>query len=131
MPGFLDSLSKIEILPNCIAARSSRTVRMGCRELIPIFCANCGADGGAILQTDFERVKNWAFYLCDPCAEKWSPLVDQAIVPDELFWSAVREASVELYGRELAIEEQVEVLKDENAPLTRLAKDRLLFHRNT
>lgn len=77
-----------------------------------------------VLETDMERVKNFAFYLCEPCAEKWSPLADYAIAPDELFWQKVRDAQLENFGRELTESEMAEALKDDTHILTKLAKDR-------
>jgi len=117
--------TKSDILPNCIATRSEKTVvcANGIKWL-PLFCANCGKDGGLVMETEFDRVKNWAFFLCDPCAEKWSPLVDHALAPDEVFWKKVREAQLEAFGRELTDVELVEALKDDNHILTKLSKDR-------
>jgi hypothetical protein len=114
-----------ELLPNCIATRSERTiVWANGMKWIPIFCANCGKDGGQVLEGDWERVKNFAFYLCDPCAEKWSPLANMAISPDEAFWRKVRTAQIEEFGRELTPEEIVEALKDGEHILSKLARDR-------
>jgi len=113
------------VLPNSIAVRSQKTVVWpNGMKWIPLFCANCGKDGGLVLENEWDRVKNWAFYLCDPCAERWSPLVDMALAPDEVFWKKVREAQLEAYGRELTNAELVEALKDDNHILTKLAKDR-------
>jgi hypothetical protein len=120
--------TKTEILPNCIAQRSEKTVVWANgMKWIPIFCANCGCDGGQVLETDWERVNNWAFYLCEACAEKWSPLVDHALAPDELFWKKVREAQIEAFGRELTDIEIIEALKDDSHVLSTLAKDRHQF----
>ena len=87
---------------------------------VPIFCANCGAPGGWVP----EESTTFAFYLCNPCAEKWSPLAGTMAVPDEVFWQKVKDAQIEKYGRELTAPEVVEALKDENSILTKLAKDR-------
>lgn len=120
--------TKTEILPNCIAQRSEKTiVWANGMEWIPIFCANCPRDGGMVLKTDWERVNNWAFYLCELCAEKWSPLVDYALAPDEAFWQKVKAAQIEAFGRELTDIEIVEALKDENHILSKLAKERHEF----
>ncbi len=91
---------------------------------IPMFCANCGKEGGMVLETDWDRVKNFAFYLCEPCAEKWSPLADTAIAPDEAFWQKLHEVQLEEFGRELTSAEIVEALKDDANVLSKLCKDR-------
>lgn len=114
-----------EILPNCIAQRTEKTiVWANGMKWIPVFCANCGTDRGLVLESEWERVKNFAFALCDPCAEKWSPLVDTYIAPDEAFWKKIHDAQMEAFGRDLTPEEIVEALKDDNHILTKLCKDR-------
>lgn len=92
--------------------------------MVRIFCANCGHDGGLVPEDNC----NFAFYLCDPCAEKWSPLVDTMLVPDELFWQKVKQEQMEKYGRELTGAELAEILKDDSNPLTKLCKDRKDFN---
>lgn len=91
---------------------------------VPLFCGNCHKDSGTFVP---EENCNFAFYLCNPCAEKWSPLVDTYVVPDEVFWKKVHEEQIEKYGRELEPFELVEALKDDNNPLTKLCKDRPNF----
>jgi hypothetical protein len=56
-------------------------------EMSPIYCNNCGKDGGLVSAENM----TFAFWLCDPCAEKWSPMVGTYTVPDEVFWQMVRE----------------------------------------
>lgn len=113
------------VLPNSIAQRSTKhVIWANGMKWLPTFCANCGKEGGLVLETDLDRIKNFAFYLCVPCAEKWSPLADTAIAPDEIFWQKVHEAQMENFGRELTTEELVEALKDDNHILTKLTKDR-------
>lgn len=114
-----------DILPNCIAQRSEKTVVWpNGQKWIQLSCGNCGKDGGLVLEVDYDRAKNFAFYLCEPCAEKWSPLVDTYMAPDEAFWQKIRDAQMEEFGRELTPMEIVEALKDDNHILTKLCKDR-------
>lgn len=87
---------------------------------VPIFCANCGADGGFIP----EQGPAFAFYLCDPCAEIWSPLAGTLAVPDEVFWEKIKQEQIERYGRELSGDEVAEALKDPQHVLSKLTKDR-------
>lgn len=95
---------------------------------VPIFCANCGVDGGLVLASDWERVKTFAFYLCDErrndCAAKWSPLVDTRLAPDEVFWEKIQQAQLEAFGRQLTAPEIIEALKDETHILAKLARER-------
>jgi hypothetical protein len=114
-----------DVLPNCIAQRNERSiVSANGMKWLPIFCANCGKDGGLVLETDWSRVKNFAFYLCDPCTEKWSPMADVALVPDQVFWQKIHEAQLEAFGRDLTEAEIVEALRDDDHILTKLCKDR-------
>lgn len=115
----------VDLLPNCIAERSERSiVWSNGMEWLPIFCANCGKDGGMVLKVDWERVKNFAFYLCEPCAERWAPLTNMSIAPDEAFWRRVHDVQIEQFGRELTDAELVEALKDGDHVLTKLCRDR-------
>jgi hypothetical protein len=114
-----------DILPNCIALRNEKSVVWGNgMKWLPTFCANCGKEGGMVLQTDWERVKNFAFYLCDPCADKWAPMANTGLAPDEVFWRKLHEAQLEAFGRDLTEEEIVEALRDDESIITKLVKDR-------
>lgn len=113
-------MTTAEILPSSVPL-VARNVRMRAGvPWVPIFCANCGADGGWVP----EASANFAFYLCVPCAEKWAPLAATMLVPDEVFWASVKDAQLEHDGRELATTEVVESLKDGSHYLAKLAKDR-------
>lgn len=114
-----------DILPNCIAQRSEKTIVWpNGQKLLPLFCANCGKEGGLVFEIDWDRVKNFAFYLCDPCGEKWSHLADVALSPDEVFWKTIHEIQLDEFGRDLTDAELVEALKDDNHILTKVCKDR-------
>ena len=86
---------------------------------IPIFCANCGADGGFVPQENC----NFAFYLCTKCCEQWGGLAGTYTVPEEVFWAKVREAQMEKFQRLLNPLEQIEALKDEHHVLAKLARE--------
>jgi hypothetical protein len=86
---------------------------------VPIFCANCGKPGGYVPSENC----TFAFYLCNPCAEKWSPLAGTLAVPDEVFWQKVKDAQIEKYGRELTAAEIQAALADQESVLAKLAKD--------
>lgn len=91
--------------------------------MVPIYCANCGSDGGFVPEAAV-LCKQFAFYLCEPCAEKWSPLVDTLCVPDEVVWELAKQEQLEREGRELTPAEIVEALKDEGHYLSKIAKER-------
>lgn len=108
------------LLPTSIARETKNVIFRGGIPWVPIFCANCGKDGGLVP----EETKQFAFYLCLPCADKWSPQVDTMMVPDEVFWEEVKQAQLERMGREMTALEVMEALKDPNHFLSKLAKDR-------
>ena len=86
---------------------------------LKIFCANCGADGGSVLENDYD----FAFYLCDPCADKWGPIAGTYMEPDSVFWEKVKQAQLEKFGRELQPQEIAEELKNEHSIISKLARE--------
>ena len=86
---------------------------------LKIFCANCGTDGGSILENDYD----FAFYLCDPCAVKYGEIAGTYSEPDAVFWEKLKHAQIEKYGRELAPNEFSEELKDGHSIISKLSKD--------
>ena len=93
-----------------------------------LFCANCGTDGGRVM--DDQLGSNFAFYLCEPCAETYGPIVGTYTEPDHEFWSRVLHEQIQKYGRVLSPDEQVEVLKDDHSTLAKLAKDKPDFSKS-
>jgi hypothetical protein len=87
---------------------------------VQIYCANCGKEGGFVPEENC----NFAFYICDPCAEKLGPLTGCYMEPDAVFWKKVNDAMIEKYGRVLEVPEIIEALKDENHMLSKLARER-------
>lgn len=87
---------------------------------IPIYCANCGKDGGLVPEENMTFV----FYLCTPCADKWGAIAGTYMEPDTAFWEKVKQAQLEKYGRELTAPEIVEELKNDDSVLSKLAKDK-------
>ena len=109
-------------LPDCRTKNVKSVVRLGALNWRPIFCANCGADGGLVPEAPENC--NFAFYLCDKCYELHGQVEGTYAEPDSIFWEKVKQAQLEKFGRELAPEEQIEALKDENHILSKLAKER-------
>lgn len=108
------------ILPNSIPKVTRGRIFRAGLAWIPIFCANCGAPGGHVVEGSYD----FAFWLCVPCAEKWEPLAGTYMIPDEVFWAKVKAAQLEAFGRELTVPEIIEALKDEHHVLSKLARER-------
>jgi hypothetical protein len=85
-----------------------------------LFCANCGVDAGRVLKTDLPS--DFAFAQCDECAKDY-PIEGIYVEPDYAFTENVIQEQMETYGRMLTPQEQVEVLKDGNSTLAKLARD--------
>lgn len=111
-----------DVLPSSVPRKHS-TVFIGGVAYVRIACANCGKPGGAVPEP---MVASGGFvcYLCDGCAERWSPLVGTMLMPDEVFWARAREVQLEVAGREMTPAEILRALEDPSHPLSKLARDR-------
>ena len=113
-----------EILPDSRMKNPTRAVRDRFAGFglnwIPIYCANCGADGGLVPEENCD----FAFYLCQPCADRWGKIAGTMMVPDEVFFARVKSVQIEKYGRELTPPEVLMELQDESSVLSKLAKER-------
>jgi len=72
-------------LPNCLPVRRKIDLSISSHGLnwFYLFCANCGADGGRVLETELGN--EFAFYLCNSCAEKHGEIAGTYLVPDDAF----------------------------------------------
>ena len=108
-------------------ARTITTVRGAvCRAGVwhqPLYCANCGADGGLVPEAE----TTFAFYLCKPCFEAYGAIAGTYAVPDEVFWARVLEETRQSDGRALTPAEMVAALADPDSVLSRLARDRAVL----
>jgi hypothetical protein len=85
-----------------------------------IYCANCGADCGGVPEENCD----FAFWLCNNCAERHGAIADTYMMPDEVYWAKVSEFQLEKYGRHLTPQELEQALDDPTHPLHRLARER-------
>lgn len=118
-------MSQIEILPNSLTStpKVDFNLSRNGQTWLYLFCANCGADGGRVLETDVPNAEQFAFYLCNPCAEKHGNIPGTMMVPDEIILQKIREAQFEEYGRLLTGEEIYSELQDESSPMSKLKKE--------
>ena len=80
-----------------------------------------------MLKTDVPNREEFAFYLCQPCADKYGSVAGTWAEPDALFWQKVKEAQWEREGRELTPREILEKLDDPHSYLNKLVGDRNTF----
>lgn len=74
-----------------------------------------------------ENECDFAFYLCESCAEKYGQLDGVEMIPDEVWFARIRDAQLEEHGRELSVPELVRELDDLDSPMSKLARDRAAF----
>jgi hypothetical protein len=82
-------------LPDCRTREPKGAVNHLGYSWISIFCANCGRFGGKVPEDN----KEFAFYLCNACADKLPPIEGLYYEPDEEYWQRVHAAQMEKYGR--------------------------------
>ncbi len=87
---------------------------------VPVYCANCGCDGGVVP----EENTTYIFYLCNGCADKHGRIEGTYAEPDAIFWEKVKQAQVEKYGRELTAPEVARALDEKGGPLALLAREK-------
>jgi hypothetical protein len=120
-------MSTPDILPNCLL----KTPKSDCSISAPysgsswfyLFCANCGADGGRVMDTFLPA--QYAFYLCDECAEKWGEVAGCTATPDDVFQQKVHQAMLEKYGHCLTEIEVLKELDDPSSVISKLEKEGL------
>ena len=107
-----------DILPDC-RSQHKQIISCGIAGLWePVFCANCGADGGMVpIGTTF------LFYLCNICAETYGQIAGTMQMPDEVFFANLAEEQLLRYGYYLTYEEWGKVGEDLSHPLWTLLRE--------
>jgi hypothetical protein len=86
-----------------------------------MFCANCGVDGPRCRDTELPA--QYAFYLCNDCADKYGEVAGCTATPDDVFMSKVSTAMIEEYGHPLTEREIIIELGDPNSVITKLENE--------
>jgi hypothetical protein len=110
---------KKDVLPDSRLRESKGAIQSPLGMWVPIFCANCGTEGGAV------PVENttFAFWLCTPCAETHGHIAGTMMMPDEVFFELLKEEQLEAYGRFLTEQELADVVAADASPLATLLKE--------
>ena len=107
------------ILPDC-RAKHLVTINKGViGNWQPVFCANCGADGGMVPQENM----TFLFYLCNGCAITYGNIAGTMLMPDEIFYERLKQEQLERYGRYLTLEEWAWISEDSAHPMWTLLKE--------
>jgi len=108
-----------EILPDSRARDASRILMGHGGVWVPVFCANCGADGGMVPEDNM----TFAFYLCRPCAETHGAIAGMMMMPDEVFFERLKQEQLEAHGRFLTEQELIAIVEADASPLAKLIKE--------
>lgn len=87
---------------------------------VPIYCANCGVEGGAVPAENMSFV----FWLCKKCEATCGEIAGTMSMPDEIFWARLAEEQLESYGRFLTEQELIQVVEADASALSTLLKER-------
>jgi len=85
---------------------------------VPIFCANCGKEGGSCPEENM----TFLFYLCPKCHETYGAIAGTMVMPDEVFFEKLKQEQLASYGRYLTEQELLTVVQEDASPLARLIK---------
>lgn len=110
-----------DVLPACVTREVRNRITIHGVVNVPVYCMNCHRHHGYCPERD-ASTPGYVGYLCDACAEKWSPVVGASLVPDEVHALRAANAMREDYGRVLTPNEQVSELADVNSKLSLLVR---------
>jgi hypothetical protein len=102
-----------ELLPDCRAQHPSSIFRGTAGIWVPVFCANCGAEGGLVPSEGM----TFLFYLCNTCAETYGQLAGTMLMPDELYYERLAQEQLARYGRYLTPREWGQISEDPAHPM--------------
>lgn len=121
----LVGMSESDILPSSLTKTPKVDVSMSRDGAVwlYLFCANCGVDSGYRVRETW-LPKQFAFYLCDDCVQKYGAPAAMMMEPDMVFWKRVAEIQIEEFGHILSDQELVVQLDDLSSSMSKLERDR-------
>lgn len=108
----------MDILPDSRAKETKNRLFTASGVWVPVFCANCGADGGRCPEENMTFI----FYMCQKCADTYGPITGHMMMPDEVFFEKIRDEQMEAHGRFLSEQELVMCVLEDASPLATLLK---------
>ena len=108
-----------ELLPDCRARETKNRIYSPIGNWVPVFCANCGRDGGSCPEENM----TFMFYLCGKCAETYGQIAGTMMMPDEIFFEKLKQEQMESYGHYLTQSEFAAVVAADSSPLANLLKE--------
>lgn len=110
----------LELLPDSRAKNVTGRVFTMNGTWVPVFCANCGKDGGLCPEENM----TFLFYLCVACNETYGAIAGTMVMPDEVFFEKCKQEQMESYGRYLTESELIAVVQEDASPLATLLRSR-------
>jgi hypothetical protein len=107
-----------DILPDCRAKEAKDRIFTPIGAWVPVFCANCGVDGGSCPEENMTFI----FYLCKKCAETYGKIAGTMLMPDEVFFEKLKQEQLASHGKFLTQEELAAVVEADASPLATLLK---------
>jgi hypothetical protein len=86
-----------------------------------LFCASCHKEGGRVMDTYLPA--QYAFYLCNECADKYGEVAGCTKTPDDIFFEKVASAMREEYGGILTEKQVLIELDNSHSPLSKLERE--------
>lgn len=108
--------AKKDLLPDSRAKVTRGRIFTANGAWIPVFCANCGKEGGSCPEENM----TFMFYLCPSCFESKGAITNTMAMPDEVFWARVRDEQLEAHGRILNEHELAREVSDGTSALAKL-----------
>jgi hypothetical protein len=105
----------MDILPDSRCKAATNVVKIDGVNHVPIFCMNCGIEGGLVT----ERGVFFVGWQCDACQEKYPLPPGTHALPDDEHNRKVAEE----WDRAGSVERVMEQLQNERSPLSLLAKE--------
>lgn len=112
-----------DVLPICTTREMRGEIRIDGIARVPCYCMNCGKQNGYGHKP--HPGSGYVGFICEPCAETWSPLVGTMLVPDEVHAARCRDEMLESHGRQLTELEILKALDDATSPLSLLVRERM------
>ena len=108
----------VDLLPDSRAKDTKGRIFTTNGAWVPVFCANCGVNGGSCP----EEGTTFLFYLCQKCADTHGAIASTLLMPDELFFEKLKQEQMASYGRYLSEVELATVVEADASPLATLVK---------
>ena len=117
-PVYTKDFEHAPLLPDSRARDTKNVQFRGGVPWVPIFCANCGCDGGLVPEENMTFV----FWLCNKCFETHGALTNMHVMPDEVFWEQIKQEQLEKFDRFLTDQELLDIVAADASPLATLIK---------